>query len=327
MWYNKAMNIRPTRPGETKHVPSLADFLTAGFGAFLRRPLVALIPLLLDVWLRYGARIAPEPFMGWVGGQLERGATALGGSDLTPLRELASSAAQADVRLSAVVTQQFANLLRSSAIAPSGGVSWIPADGWTLLGLVLALNIGGLVASSALLVPLGETVAGRQGWGLRRILPTAWKLAQLLLLIGGLGLALALPLLACIVFVFNFSPLAGQIATITVVLALLVLWLMASFSIEAIAVNNVSPLVALYQSYNLVRAHSQTALLLVLAALIVGQGFALLLRPLVVTDWGALAASGIYAVLSSTLAAARMIFYRERVVTLAHATPVALTHK
>jgi len=321
------MNNRPTRTGEPNHGPSLADFLTAGFGAFLRRPFVALIPFVLDLWLRYGVRIAPEPFVGWAGGWLERAATALGSSDLTPVRELTSSAAQADLRLSAVVTQQFANLLRSSPVTPGSAVSWVPADGWTLLALVLALNIGGLLATSALIVPLGEAVAGRPGWGWRRIIPTAWKVAQLLLLIGGLGLALALPLLACIVFVFNFSPLAGQIATITVVLALMVLWLLASFGIEAIAVNNVSPLLALYQSYNLVRTNSQTALVLVLASLIIGQGFALLLRPLLATEWGSLAASGSYAVLSSMLAAARMIFYRERVGKLAQITPVALTHK
>jgi hypothetical protein len=319
------MNNRPTRTGGTNHVPSLADFLTAGFGAFLRRPFVVLIPILLDMWLRYGIRIAPEPFVGWAGSWLERGVAA--GGDLSAAQAFTSGAAQADVRLSAVVTQQFTNLLRSSPAASSGGVHWIPADGWTLLLVVLALNIGALVATSAMLVPLGEAVAGRAGWGWRRMLPTAWKLAQLLLLIGGLGLVLALPLLICIGFMVNFSPLASQIAIIVVVLALMVFWLLASFGVEAIVVTNVSPLVALYQSYNLVRTNSQTALLLVLVSLIVGQGFALLLRPLVATEWGTLAASGIYAVLGSTLAAARMVFYRERVAQLAHTTPVALTHK
>ena len=328
MWYNKAMKNRFTRPGVASHGPSLADLLAAGFGAFLRRPFVALIPIALDMWLRYGLRIAPEPLAGWAGGWLKRGATAFGvGADVSSIQALTSGAAQADVRQGLVLTQQFSSLLRGSPPANPGGVHWLPADGWTLLLVVLALNLGGLAATSAFLVPLGEAVAGRPGWGWRRVLPTAWKLARLLLLVAGLGLVLGLPLLVCIGFVANLSPLGSQIGLVGLMLALMVFWLLASFGIEAIVVNNVSPLVALYQSYNLVRTNSQAALLLVLASLIIGQGFALLLRPLVATGWGTIAASAIYAVLSGTLAAARMIFYRERVAHLAHSTPVALTHK
>lgn len=320
------MKNRPIGTGGPAYVPSLADLLAAGFGAFLRRPLVLIVPLLLDVWLWFGPRITPQPFVGWAGRWLGHNASMLGLTDQPALQDAVNSTALVDMRRS-VVTQLFASLLRGTSSSAGSNLVWNPADGWTLLGVILALQIGGLVASSAMLVPLGEQVAGRPGWGLRRIIASAGQLAQLLLLIAGMGVLFAVPMLIGMAILLNVSPQASQIAAFIIVLALLVSWFLASFSIEAMLVGQVRPLVALYQSYNLVRANLVTAMLLVVGSFILSQGFAALLRPLLASGWGLIGASGLYAALSSVLAATRMIFYRERVTRLARTTPVALTHK
>jgi len=85
--------------------------------------------------------------------------------------------------------------------------------------------------------------------------------------------------------------------------------------------------VALYQSYNLVRQQPREAFPLILASGVLIHGTAFLLRPLANDLISIIAASALFGLLSCSLQAAKLAFYSERVGSLAHRFPVALTQK
>jgi hypothetical protein len=121
------------------------------------------------------------------------------------------------------------------------------------------------------------------------------------------------------------SPLASELAGLGMALGALGLWLFVSFSIEAVALGETRPLVALYQSYNLVRANPARAAALALAAWVLTRGFATLLQPLAANPAGMLAASSLYAILSCSVAAARLIFFQRGLAQLSRIYPDTLT--
>ena len=322
LWYNNGMNIRPTRTNNATNSFSLVDCLVAGFGVFLRRPFVLLVPLLVDLWLVYGARIAPKPLvMALRSGISQRFITSNGGDVATFNRALATLE-NSDLRTWGVITQPIASLFDGANSLNQAGVVWLPADVWTAVGVVLTLNLGALLLSTLVLLPLAQATAGRTGTGWRRSGQTLWTLVRTLLLVAGVGVLLGLPTLFGVVTLLAISPLASQLAATAMILALLTLWLFASFSIEAIALGETRPVVALYQSYNLVRTNIRAAFVLILTLLVLSQGFAILLRPLATSFWGIFAASALYAVLSCSIAGARLGFFYHRVALLARSKPI-----
>jgi len=313
------MNSRPTRTGSVTKSVSIVECLVAGFGAFLRRPLAALPLLLLDLWLAYGARIAPRPLVealqsAWVSRQIRAN-----GGDPAALGGAITALGAGDARTGGVATLLTPSLLSGAAAPDRSGLAWAPAGGWELAAVLLALNLGAVLLTCLVLLPL----SGRP-WT-SRIGPAAWALLRTLLLIAALGLLLGLPTVFGMTTLLAISPLASELAGVGMALAALAVWLCVSFSIEAVALGETRPLVALYQSYNLVRANPARAAGMALAAWVLARGFALLLQPLAANPAGLLAASSLYAILSCSVAGARLTFFQRGLAQLSRIYPDTVT--
>ncbi len=321
LWYNRAVKRQFTQPNPPAHNVSLADTLIAGFKVLRQRPWMLLLPLLLDVWLLFGLPITPQPLATNLTPSVER-LQAVVGDDAATLTSVWSNVAGLDLRHVGVGTYMFASLSRAITVPSQSGAVWIPDSLPVLLGLWLGLNSVALGLSVLFLLPLGDVVAGQRRWQWGRLASTLWHLIKLLLLLLFIYALLLLPVLLSTVALLSVSPLAVQVALGLISIALLLVWLLCSFGIEAVIVGQVGPLTALYQSYNLVRHNWRATLIFVGATFVLSQGGALLLGPLLTTPTSMVAAAGIYAALSTTLAAARMVFYRDHVAHLEHTVPI-----
>jgi hypothetical protein len=318
------MNSRPLRTDSVTKAVSIVDCLVAGFGAFLRRPLAATPLVLLDLWLAYGARIAPRPLAEALSSDAAQRTVLANGGDPALLDSVAQAIGAGDVRTAGVATQLAPSLLSGLTVPARSGLVWSPAGGWELAAVLLALNLAAVLLTCLVLLPLVGSPAGARPWW-RRIGPTAWTMVRTLLLIAAIGLLLGLPTVVGVTILLAISPLASELAGLSMALAGLALWLFASFSIEAVALGETRPVVALYQSYNLVRANPARAAGLALAAWVLVRGFAFLLQPLAASPAGMLAGSILYAILSCSVAGARLVYVQRGLALLPRIYPDPVT--
>jgi hypothetical protein len=291
----------------------IIDTLSSGYGLINRWPLLLAPPILLDLFLWFGPRLSAQ-------------APLLAAADLLVSQGEASDEMVAIVRQAAGQSDLFALLaiqlpsmmrLLSPAATPLAGSRPLLdlADPALALGVGLLLALAGFLLAMVYLVPIARVVRdGRPG--LTSVAMPIWRswlrlLALVLLLAGGL-VALAIPLaLVTAVLALSGLPLgpvvlfAAQVAAIWLVVYLF-------FVIDAIVVSEVGPLRAIRYSVAIVRHNFWSALGLILLTLIISLGLPEVFKAIARFTAGVPVAIVANAYINTGLAAASMLFYRER---------------
>lgn len=283
----------------------LFDTISAGYEAVNRRPQVLVVPMLVNVllWLN-----APLPIDGLSAGLSLRLAASV---DQPALRErLIAWLHTLDLRL-ALTPFNFVPLL-----GPLPRADWalsLPSPA-ALIGIALVLNGVALLLSGSYLTALATAVSsigasnGRSAWRV------ALVIGETALVIGGVGLLLGLPFIALSVALLRTLPQLTPLIAACWYVILFWVAVYSSFIGEGASIGALGPLRAIYTSVNLVRRNLAATLSLLALSLLISGGMGAIFRRLASESglWAIVLASVCSAYLGSGMAAARMVFYRER---------------
>lgn len=306
---------------KTVRLPSLVETISQGFGVVNKRPWVLLIPLLLDLLYWLGPRLSPQPLAGRLLSFVK--ATNPQAWD-TQRQQLADQInnVQSPVDLSPVafipnMLPKFVNLLTPLIETPSPPlmpVTWHIGSVATLVGSIVLINGLSLLATALYLVPMAELIRGQRGQ--RSI--WAWlarafgSFASIVVVVAGIALLVFLPFTLISAFVLQLNFVLGQII-FTFGIAL-IFWLLftASFSFDAVVISGVGPIRALLTSLLVVQRSFWSALGLFLIGWVILWGMSVVWAPVAATVVGLMVALVGSAYISSGLAAAHLVFYRDR---------------
>jgi len=300
--------------------------MSAGYAALNRRLWVLMIPVVMNVLMGGGVRLSFAPFFSLHHDQVARVA-ALISRNPEHQRYLVGSLQSADMRQPLAVLH-FVPLLPNGVLHQGGLRSEhaiLVRSLGGVLGSALVINLAALLASSLFLVGLTRAVTANGEEGASRgspspspsvgaVLVVAIRIVSYVLLLAVGVLVAGLPALVLSISIVLKLPLL----TIPVFLGWFVLWFWFSvstgFGIEALVLSGVGPVQALLRSLRLVRHNLLSALGLVVLSMVITSGLGVVWSALAQTPVGlALALVG-SAYIGSGLAAARLVFYRERLV-------------
>lgn len=319
-WYNRR-SMQHTNASNTVRLPSLVETISQGFGIVNKRPWVLLIPLLLDLIYWLGPRISPQPLVG----RLLSFARAVDPQSWDAQRQQLAeqmSNVQSPVDLSPVslipnMLPKFLNLLTPLIQPPPPPITlttWHIGSVAALLSSIVLINGLSLLATATFLVPMAELIRGRddtrRGW--------AWlarafgSFVSILLVLTGIALLVFVPFTLIAAFVLQLNSVLGQII-FTFGIAL-IFWLLftASFSFDAVLISGVGPIRALLSSVLVVQRSFWSALGLFLIGWVILWGMSVVWAPVAATAVGLIIALLGSAYISAGLAAAHLVFYRDR---------------
>lgn len=290
---------------------SLIDTLSAGYRVLHRRLWVLVIPAAISAYLWLGAPITFAPAAEGLRLAVADAAQALGG-DEAAREQWAREILAADVRV-ALAWLNFVPLLAPGRAVAGGGLSL--SGPLEVVGAAALINLLALLLSSLFLTVLAEAVRGESARPLesvRRAGRVALDIVRYLLALAGVGLILALPFLAISAIVIVALPAATLLVLLIWYVALFWAYVYTGFAPEAISVSRSGPLRAIYNSVGIVRRDLTGTLGLLLLSFVIVNGLALIWRQIAVSPPGlALSILG-SAYVGSGLAAARLVFYRDR---------------
>jgi len=289
-----------------KNRPGVIDTLSLGFSAITQQLWVLVIPVAIDLYLWLGPRLSPLPLIKRASLYLPPAEPTIQWQELLGgfnLFSLLDSAILGVPSLMAGVAA--ASPLGQMVIEIDSG---LPFLGWFLvlfpLGLLLGCLYLGLIAQNVRQKPYHSLLHRLWGYWLRVIL-------LLLIFIGG-AIVLGFPLATGLALVSFLNESLTAILS-TLLLALLVwIWFYLFFAIDAIVISDAGPLSAIWNSINVVRRNFWSSLGLFILINVIGLGLSFVWRALGANPWGL--ALGIVgnAYVGSGLAAASLIFYRDR---------------
>ncbi len=298
---------------KTTRQPSLIEVVNEGFAAANRRLWVLLIPVALDLFLWLGPRIGIAPLLA----QLRAlNATAW---DQT----FAAFGAGANAQLAATDLRfaLFLNPLRlvlPTLQAPA--VPWVvptwQLGSWVgMVGVLLMINLLALALAAVYLLPLASKV---QSTARRNLLGTLTRILGVAALVLGSVFAVSLVVL---VLAGVLSLLAEPLAMFVVVVWIaVVMWFVfvTSFSFDAVVLNGLDPFRAVWSSFLVVQRALWSALGLWLITTLIVWGFDVIWSTLAAwNSVGLVIAIGGSAYITTGLAAAHLVFYRNHSAQLA----------
>jgi hypothetical protein len=306
---------------KTVRLPSLVETISQGFGIVNKRPWVLLIPLLLDLVYWLGPRISPQP----LAGRLLSFAKAIDPQSWDAQRQQLAdqiNTVQSPVDLSPVsfipnMLPKFLNLLTPLIDTPTPPFTpgtWHIGSFATLLGSIMLINGLSLLATALFLVPMAELIRGRDGarLSLSWLARAFGSFVSILVLIAAIALLVFLPFTLVAALVLQINSVLGQII-FTFGIAL-IFWLLftASFSFDAVLISGVGPIRALLTSLLVVQRSFWSALGLFLIGWVILWGMSVVWAPVAASMIGLIVALIGSAYISSGLAAAHLVFYRDR---------------
>ena len=321
-WYNM-LRMQHMNASKTVRLPSLVETISLGFGVVNRCLWVLAIPVLLDLVYWLGPRLSVRP----LAQQLLSLSNALsqGTVDANVQQfwsDLSSQSFPFDLaqlglpRQTNMFAPKYINLLTPALTPPAP-----PFDPpiWQVgnLGILLLVQVLGIVGSllvtSIYLLVLSDALRGGGGGAMLRRWARGFAASL------GIGLVVivlvllgSVPLAVVVTLTFLVSPTLAQLLVV-IVLALF-LWLLftASFSLDAVFMSDSGPFRALLTSLYVVQRSLWSAAGLFLLSWVILTGLSLAWQILATTTAGLLMAIVGSAYISSGLAAAHLIFYRDR---------------
>jgi hypothetical protein len=294
----------------------IVDTISAGLRLVFRRPWLALLPLLLDVFLWRGPKLSMAPAIEQL---------------LVTLRNLSVRLAQSGDATASVPLENLITLLQDTVADTNlfGMLVWgnlgvpslsgaLPIEAvdrvielsqvWQLIPLQASVLAVGLLLAAVFLCLLGNSVRN-EPFDLTRLgswVAASWVKLAIVLLVVGMGLFSALAV----------SVILGPLALI-ILLGLLWILLYISFFPQAITLAGHSAWGAVVSSYYVVRTGLWPTLGLLLITNLLSAGLGLVWQRLMATaPAGMLVAIIANALVGTGLTAALFIFYRDRLVML-----------
>lgn len=285
----------------------------------LSRLWIVLIPAALDFWYWLGPRLSVVPLARRTGELLARSAQVSG-------EEMPISIAEMQQMLESVAEQfNLFSLLSASLMGVpslmaygSAGISGvIEVRNWlTLLGVMAALVLTGLAIGCLFLTLIATGLQAERlaPWGILRRTGIAWlRVIGLTLILLGLAIVLGMPFS----FVIGLMMLinSGVASVLWALFNVAALWiaLYLYFTVDAIVINQVGPLRAIWNSANVVARNFWSALGLIVAIAVLSMGL-----PFVWDALGRIHPVGVavgivgHAFIGSGLVTAGLIFYQNR---------------
>lgn len=293
----RAERVAPATPA-TGVIETIAD----GLSLVLTYPMVAFVPIAIDVALWSGVRLSPESlFRRWSG--LRSPAESFGlDSNVLPLAALG-------------VPSLLKTIDHNDVFSAWSGASFAP-DSWQLAATTAAaLALAATLLSTLFRVPMALAIREdhRSLTQILRATGIAWvRLLGLIALALGAVVLVASPILVgaalFLVAGLNVMPLVG--AALVVPATAAAIYLM--FTPDAIVLTEVGPLRAAYLSFNVVRRNFWPALGLLGSVLLISEGLSVLWRSQIDTPFGLLVGVLGNAFVGAGLALAAMRFYDDR---------------
>ncbi len=312
VWYN-IPSMQHRNALKTTRQPSLIDVVSEGFAAANRRVWVLLLPIALDLFLWLGPRLGIAPLFAQV--------RAL--NTTTWDQTLASLGTDAGTQVAAYDLRYLRLLNPVQSLLPLADV---PAAPWPLttwqigswagmLGIVLLINVVALVFAALYLLPLGQQINTGGQRGARSIGRTLVAFAGVAALVLGVLFAASIVALLVIgLLSLVVQPLAMFV--LFVWLTVVVWWVfVTSWAFDAVVLDGVGPVRAVWNSFLLVQRALWGAINLWLLTTLIGWGFTVIWQALAATSSiGLLVAIVGSAYITTGLAAAHLVFYRNRAV-------------
>lgn len=296
----------------TRQNRTVIDTLSAGYAAVNRQLWVLALPIVASLYFAYGQPISLAPLLSQAGTAV----AALPTDDRTTTSEavtLLGLLEGVDMRQPLLRLNYLP--LASSAIVAAGPGALVVRTGGQLLGLLALLNGVGLLLSAFYLQQIAGAVAAAPasvGARLGAWARLAGALALWAALIVLVGVGVAVPYLLIGALVSAVVPPA--LPVVVVAFGFMVFWagIYIGFSAEAMALDGVGPLRAVVRSARLVRRNFLPTVGLLLLVWLISAGLDLVWRQIGAGPLGLALACVASAYVGSGLAAARMLFYRER---------------
>lgn len=289
-----------------------------GYTTLNRRLWVLAIPIGLDLFLWLGPWISPQQASDSLAGAFQANAyleAEQAAQAVTALREWGQQTNLTHVLSTLLLPALIPGLEAPATLGGYAQPYWMPAAAWVvtlipLLGLAL-----GLLLWSLYLLPLADLVreSGERGVIMLRRVPRVWwrmaLLVVMVLLAGGLFLLVA-GLLTLVAGLFS----AGAAMLLLWASGAMVLWVTfyVYFTPSAILFSGVNPWRAMLYSAQVVRSGVWSSLGFILLSLVVRAGTVALWQHLAGHPVGVLAGILLNAYVVSGLAAAGLVFYRDR---------------
>jgi hypothetical protein len=281
---------------------TVIETIADGLSLVLGYPLVALVPLAIDLALWSGVRISPESLLRrW--SDLHSVADSLGyESNVLPLAALR-------------VPSLLKTVSHNDVFSIWSGTQFAPGS-WKLAATtVVVLALASTLLSTVFRVPLALVLRAehRTPSQIMQATGIAWvRLLGLYALVLGTVVLVASPILVgaalFLVAGLNIMPLVGAALVIPATAAAIYLM----FTQEAIVLSEVGPLRAAYLSFNVVRRNFWPALGLLGSVLLISEGLSVLWRSQIETPFGLLIGVLGNAFVGAGLALAAMRFYDDR---------------
>lgn len=298
-------------------LPGVVDTIGLGFEMLIARPQLMLPPVLLDLYLWLGVNFTSRPLVlkivDWLRDPLGANdvAATVERRGVTNIQELVV------LWLPTIRVPSFVTALSSET--PYRLEIWRPAvvlPWWGVGGVAAVLLLVALIVGSEYLLALAAAVTGREASPLKRsprqTLLGALRLAGWVVSVVGIALLVTWPVLAAAIVLSLLD--AGVSGWLYLALLFPIAWgvVFFFFSIQAMFVDRVGPVIALRSSYLVVRSDVWRALGLIAAYFLVIWGFPQVWRLLVSQPVGLLIAIVGHAAIGTGMIAATMVFYRDR---------------
>ena len=284
----------------------LIDMIGDGYEAVNQRPWVVMIPFAFNIGLWFSRPVPLRDLLPFDLRFWERTFTDFG------LRaHVLGWLLSIDMRSWSFTLGRFHVLLPS--LPPYGATSPLALP--FIVAIIALLQAVALIASGWYIALLSEQVRHQPSPIARTI--RIWRIIKVTLLaigtVGGIGLLLSLPFIALSALVLSAIPAATPWIGLSWYIIGFWILVYTSFIPEAAAMSHAGPLRTVYTGVNVARYHLGETLLILAVSLLISRGMDLVMLFIAANVWGVVLACLCSAYISSGLAAARLIFFRERV--------------
>jgi len=313
---------------------SIIDALSAGFSLIRRRLWLMLVPIVLDVFLWLGPRISIGPLV-----QRAMPLMAPPATDVLSKADAQTLALARDALVEAGRSFNMFSLLTNTLLGMPGLMTVAPdlaqpvvtpavvqvSSGWLALGTFILLLVASVfIASLYLGLMAQEITAGSVD--LKSLLLGVWIYGARIVVLGVFLIGVAL------VFIFPVSVVSALAALFSQGLAIMMIgafslaamWVTLAvliylfFTVSAIVLNGDGMLRAIRNSILVVRRNMWPTLGLLVLVNVISAGLGFLWQRMALAVWGAPIGILCNSFVGSGLAAAVLIFYRDRYARLQH---------
>lgn len=299
------------------HAPGIIETIQNGYDTLNARPYLIAVPLALDLVLWLGPRVTSPALFAW----LARwpGQTADGADLAQSLRERGTSA-----EITSGIAQLWNGYGVSSLVGTlgRGHIATLIDRPTAAIGpwyvavfVLLALLVIGLWLKSLFVAPIAQMVR-HEPFVLGVALRVSWEAAKRTVLLALTVLGMFVLTLIPVAIVAVAFVLAGINGFGLIVLATLIPTMGAlfygAFAMDAIFLERVGPMRAIYLSYRVVRRNVWPTAGFIALTFLISRGVPLALTRVVQQPVGVLLAMIAHAYVAAGLATGSLIFYRER---------------